>query len=83
MAQKILRRAEVEQATGLPRATIYDRISKGSFPRPIKLSARSVGWLEAEIIEWQKARIEERDGQSATGSKGTAQVAEVNGRRHD
>jgi prophage regulatory protein len=59
--QRILRRSEVEQATGLPRATIYDKIAKGMFPRPIKLGVRSVGWLETEITEWQKARVAERD----------------------
>jgi prophage regulatory protein len=60
--QRILRRAQVEEATGLPRPTIYDKISKGTFPRPIRLGKRSVGWVEAEIIAWQKARIAERDG---------------------
>jgi prophage regulatory protein len=59
--QRILRRAKVEETTGLPRATIYDKISKGTFPKPIKLGKRSVGWLETEIIAWQKARIAERD----------------------
>ena len=60
--QRILRRSEVEQTTGLPRATIYDKIAKGMFPRPIKLGERSVGWLETEIIAWQQARVAERDG---------------------
>ena len=69
--QKILRRAAVEQATGLPRATIYDKIDKGTFPRPIKLGERSVGWLETEIIAWQKARIVERDGPTARGQPET------------
>jgi prophage regulatory protein len=64
MPQRILRRAEVEQTTGLPRATIYDKIAKGMFPRPIKLGERSVGWLEKEIIAWQTARIAERDAAS-------------------
>jgi len=67
LPQRILRRAEVEQATGLPRATIYDKIAKGIFPRPIKLGERSVGWLETEIIAWQKARVAERDGPAARG----------------
>lgn len=44
------------------RATIYDKIAKGMFPRPIKLGERSVGWLETEIIAWQQARVPERDG---------------------
>lgn len=58
---KILRRDQVEQVTGLPRSSIYERMAAGTFPRPIPLGGRSVGWLEAEIIEWQKARIAERD----------------------
>ena len=41
LPERILRRAEVEQTTGLPRATIYDKIAKGMFPRPIKLGERS------------------------------------------
>lgn len=61
LPQRILRRAEVEKLTGLPRATIYDKIAKGVFPRPIKLGERSVGWLETEILVWQRARIAERD----------------------
>jgi prophage regulatory protein len=59
--ERILRRAQVEETTGLPPSTIYDKISKGTFPRPIKLGKRSVGWIEAEIVAWQKARIAERD----------------------
>jgi prophage regulatory protein len=68
LPQRILRRADVEAVTGLPRATIYDKISKGKFPRSIKLGERSVGWLETEITEWQKARVVERDG-VATGGR--------------
>lgn len=63
MVQNILRRHDVERATGLPRSTIYDKIAKGEFPRPVKLSPRAVGWLESEIADWQQARIEARDRQ--------------------
>lgn len=35
MPQRILRRAEVEQTTGLPRATIYDKIASVSTPDQI------------------------------------------------
>ncbi|TPN57596.1 AlpA family phage regulatory protein [Mesorhizobium sp. B1-1-9] len=61
MVQNILRRDEVERATGLPRSTIYAKISAGQFPKPIQLSARAVGWLESDIADWQKARIDARD----------------------
>jgi prophage regulatory protein len=59
--QAILRRDEVERATGLPRSTIYFFMSEGKFPKPVKLSEKSVGWLESEIAEWQEARIKARD----------------------
>lgn len=66
MIHTILRRADVERVTGLPRSTIYDRIASGQFPKPIKLSAQSVGWLESEIAEWQEARIAARDKANAS-----------------
>lgn len=57
----ILRRKQVEKRTGLSRSTIYLRIQEGTFPRPINLGARAVGWLENEIEAWLTARIEIRN----------------------
>jgi len=57
----ILRRKQVEQRTGLSRSTIYLSIHEGTFPRPIKLGARAVGWLENEIEAWLAGRMEIRD----------------------
>jgi len=57
----ILRRNQVEDRTGLSRSTIYLRIQEGTFPRPISLGARAVGWLEHEIEAWLAACIENRD----------------------
>lgn len=57
----ILRRKQVEKRTGLSRSTIYLRIQEGTFPRPINLGARAVGWLENEIEEWLSSRIEIRN----------------------
>ncbi len=59
----ILRRKQVEARTGLSRSTIYQRISEGSFPAPIKLGNpsigdRAVGWVESEIENWIAAQIE-------------------------
>lgn len=48
----ILRRKHVEFATGLARSTIYDRIKEGTFPAPVKLGARSVGWRRGDIDAW-------------------------------
>lgn len=57
----ILRRKQVEERTGLSRSTIYLFIQEGTFPKPISLGARAVGWLENEIQEWLAARIEIRN----------------------
>ena len=57
----ILRRKQVEKRTGLSRSTIYLRIQEGTFPKPINLGERAVGWLENEIEGWLSARIELRD----------------------
>jgi prophage regulatory protein len=58
--QNILRRDAVERMTGLPKSTLYAKVAAGEFPKPIKLGARAVGWLEHEIAAWQQARIEAR-----------------------
>lgn len=58
MTHAILRLPAVKANTGLSRSTIYLRIAQGTFPRPVTLGARAVGWLEAEIQEWLQRRIE-------------------------
>ena len=42
----------VNEKTALPKSTIYQKIKEGTFPRPIPLGAKSVGWLESEVDEW-------------------------------
>ena len=44
----ILRLPDVKRSTGLSRSTIYLRIAQGTFPKPVSLGGRAVGWLEAE-----------------------------------
>lgn len=61
MSQAILRLTEVTARTGLSRSTIYRLVSIGSFPRPINLGSRSVGWLESEVQAWLDGRIAQRD----------------------
>jgi len=56
-ALAILRRKQVEARTGLSRSTIYDRIKAGTFPAPVSLGAKAVGWIESEIDAWLTAQI--------------------------
>jgi prophage regulatory protein len=54
----LLRRKQVEARTGLRRSTIYQRIAEGTFPRPVSLGARAVGWPSDLIDRWIAERIE-------------------------
>jgi len=54
---RILRRPVIEEITGLARSTIYAAIAAGTFPRPIHLGPRAVGWLETDIDQWLAARV--------------------------
>jgi prophage regulatory protein len=58
---RILRLSDVKRKTGLARSTIYKYIDAGTFPKPIPLGGRSVGWLESEVHEWITTRIKARD----------------------
>ena len=59
MSYQILRLPAVISITGLARSTIYAKIAEGQFPKPVNLSARSVGWLETDINNWLSERIKE------------------------
>ena len=48
----ILRRPDVESRTGLSRSSIYDGMSKGTFPQAVKLGVRAVGWRKSDITNW-------------------------------
>jgi prophage regulatory protein len=64
--RRFLRLREVLNATGLSQSALYDKISKGEFPRQVKLSdnprvrKQSVAWIESEVAAWMQARIESR-----------------------
>ena len=64
MVTTILRLPEVKARTGLSRSTVYLRISQGTFPAPISLGGRSVGWPATEIEQLNTARVAGRtDGE--------------------
>ena len=64
----IIRLPEVINKSGLSRSAIYDLISQDKFPKQIKLTSRSSGWIEAEISQWIDDKVSARD-LVAEGSK--------------
>lgn len=56
MSQFILRLAQVKVRTGLSRTSIYEAIKRGTFPRPVALGARAVGWHDSKVDDWIASR---------------------------
>lgn len=65
-AGAILRRTQVEVEVGLKRSTIYQRMQEGTFPRPIRLGERAVGWRATDIERF----LEDPAGYRASQSDG-------------
>ena len=57
----IIRRHQLKAVVGLSIGHIYELVSQGQFPAPIKLGPRASGWLSREVADWQLARKAERD----------------------
>jgi len=62
MNNQIIKLPAVRELTTLSSATIYRLISKGEFPKQIKLAERSSGWLKSEVDDWLESKITQRDG---------------------
>ncbi len=50
--EQIVRLKVVEQLTSLSRATLYRKIKKRTFPKPVSLSDNRVGWRVRELRAW-------------------------------
>jgi prophage regulatory protein len=64
--KKVLRRHKLQAHTGLSLSSLYNKLNKNSpyydptFPKPIKLGPKAVGWLESEIDAWLESRMASR-----------------------
>jgi len=61
MTNKIIKLQDVKKLTTLSSSSIYRLASKGRFPRPIKLSKRSSGWIEKEVLDYLDQCIDQRE----------------------
>lgn len=59
MSNRIFRRPDVEILTGLSRSTLYAMMAEGTFPKPVKLGKRAVGWREVDLSNWLESRSTE------------------------
>jgi prophage regulatory protein len=66
IGHRILRLPQVCSMTGLGRSMIYQMEAEGRFPRRVPIGARAVGWVEGEIQDWLRGRIESRCARPGT-----------------
>ena len=59
----IIKINDVIDMTKLSRSTIYRLAKEGRFPKPVKLSDHSSGWVIEEVIFFIEERIDIRDMQ--------------------
>ncbi|MEJ0039289.1 MAG: AlpA family transcriptional regulator [Gammaproteobacteria bacterium] len=62
---RILRLPQVCAMTGLGRSMIYQMEAERRFPPRVNIGVRAVGWVESEVQEWLRRRIESRRAQCA------------------
>jgi prophage regulatory protein len=58
---RLMRLNAVMEKTGLGRSSVYKLIAHGTFPKPVQLGLRSVGWVDLEIEAWIADKIAKRD----------------------
>ncbi len=53
---RLLRRRQVEEVTGLTRSSIYRLMQTGQFPRPVRVGPAAVRWRASDITAWLESR---------------------------
>lgn len=70
---RILRMPQLSAKTGKAPSTVYDTLDPESprhdptFPKPIPLGKRAVGWIESEVNSWLEIQIQARDQTQEAG----------------
>lgn len=58
MAERLIRRPEVLNLTGMSKSTLYRHIAEGRFPRPVALGEQAVAWRLSDIQTWMDSLSE-------------------------
>lgn len=55
----MLSMSEVLRVTGISKTTVKRRVQDGTFPKPVRLSVRRMGWPAVEVKAWLAAITEQ------------------------
>ena len=60
MCERLLRPADVISRIGYKRASFWNMVAKGIFPKPVRLpGGRAVAWPSSQVDEWIANVIEQ------------------------
>lgn len=57
---RIIRKSELLERVGYSDVQIWRMEKAGKFPKRVKLGPKAVGWVESEVSDWIKERMEAR-----------------------
>ncbi len=58
---KFLRKNQTADRVGFSQSHVMRLVRKGDFPQPVPLGPNSVAFVEDEVEDWMRARVEERE----------------------
>lgn len=73
MCEEVWRKPRVLNAIGMGNTWLYESVSRGKFPKPVKLGERAIGWRKSDVIGW----LDSLEPSVARGSD------ELGGQSHD
>jgi prophage regulatory protein len=59
---RFIRPTEVLRMIGVSRTTLWRMVQAGAFPRPVRITDRSRGYVLEDVEAWMKARAERPSG---------------------
>ena len=48
--------ADLVEMLGIPKTSLRRLVDAGSFPQPVRLGPRLIGWRASEVEEWLESR---------------------------
>lgn len=55
---RFLRIRDIVELIGLSKSTIYSMQARGLFPKRVKLTEHTSVWVESEVHDWMRSRVE-------------------------
>lgn len=76
-AAKFVRIAKLAKRLGISEPTVRDWVKRGHFPAPVRVGSRFVAWREADVVEWERKKLEAANPAPAKVPRQTPAVAKA------